>query len=159
MARLKSNLLSQKIFCTLRALITNIIRKVGNVMKFVKFVQTVGEWKFVAAMYFMMSMLLATIVVAFYGMWEFSTITIWQIFAVSSIGSLLHYIYFTNWKLPAKIITHILSVFALIFVSALICGWSFVTNSETIFQFIVIYIILYGAAAFGWSIYYKAESM
>ena len=123
-----------------------------------KWIHEIGDFKFLAAIYFMAMILFATIGnFVFFEVRSFEIITIWQIFGMACVLSILHYIQTSKMKSVLKIIIHSVLCYVTVAVFSLICGWGFMQSASVFWQFTATFIVIYAVIFTAFAFYYKNE--
>ncbi len=123
-----------------------------------KFIHNIGELKFITSLYFMAAIMLGSIgSFLFHGLHSFSFVTIWQIVGMSIVFGGLHYIQLSKLMPLTRILLHGVLSYVTVLLFSLFCGWGFTKSVEVFWQFTAIFLGVYAAIFFAFSVYYKNE--
>ena len=123
-----------------------------------RLIHTIGDLKFLVGIYFMSLMIFATVGSFFlHGETSFDIITIWQIFGMSLVFGLLHFIQTSKLQTALRITLHAALSYLNVIVFSLLCGWGFTQDASVFWQFTISFIAVYVVIFLLFIFYYKNE--
>lgn len=124
-----------------------------------KLIHDIGQLKFVIAIYFMATIILATIGSYFNGLREFSFVTIWQILGISIVFGSIHFIQLSKMSTIVKLAIHSISSYVTLILFSYFCNWGFTETASVFLQFTLIFIVIYVLVFLSFAMYYKNEEI
>lgn len=123
-----------------------------------KWVHNLGDTKFLMGIYFMALMMLSTIGNYFIGgIREYPIITIWQVFGMSAVFTVLHSIQMSKLVPALRISIHGILSYLTVVVFSWLCGWGFAQSASIFWQFTITFVVVYVLIFLLFALYYKNE--